>query len=257
MATSVPGTSRSMTSTPDIVKQGIYETSSEQLHPLGARLEIGDGRVFHYAKNSSAAILAMGKLNSGVNPLATHLKCAVAESAVVGATKVKLTLGAAAAAVNLYAEGYLNIDNGASAAYHTYKIKDHLTIALSTAGYFNLFDPLITALTITTDYATLTQNPWKNVTVTIAGAAQVQMPVGVSLVAVPISYYHWSQTWGPIGCLLDTVAVPVISDYLMSSAALAGALLKYAVTASRTPVGWLMRAEAATDYGLVFLTIAP
>lgn len=252
MATSVPNVSRSMMSTPDIVKQGIYETSSEQLHPLGTRLEIGDGRVFHYAKNSSAAILAMAKLNSGVTPLATHLKCAVAESAIVGATKVKLTLGAAAATANLYAEGYLNIDNGASVAYHTYKIKDHLLIALNTAGYFNLYDPLVTALTKATDYATLTQNPWKNVVVAPASIAQIA--VGVSLVTVTTLSYFWAQTWGPCGCLIGA-GPPTIGQALMMSAATAGALIT--ATAGNEIVGWLMRAEAAADYGLVFLTIAP
>lgn len=248
----VPGVSTSARHSPIIVKQGIYEISADQNHLLGTRLELGD-RIYHYAKAGATALVAC-KMNEGEAPVAEHLKCAVAEVAAAGATRVKLTLGAVAAAQNIYAEGYLNIDN-AGGGYPAIKIKSHATIALSTSGYFDLFDPLPVALTASM-FGTLTKNPWKDVVVAPANAAQAQIPVGVNPVAVTGAYYFWCQTWGPASCLLSGTP-PVISDLCMTSAATAGALIVYVVTASRTPVGWLMRAEAAADYGLVFLTIAP
>jgi hypothetical protein len=254
----VPGTTRSQAGPPMIIKQGIYDISSTAYAPVGTRFEFGDGRVFHYALNGAVA-LAAGKMNEGVAPSADHLKCAVAAAVSVGAVSISLILnGSTVVTQNQYAGGFLNIGNGTGSGFTTYKIRDHLAGTAGATVVFNLFDPVQVALTATgpTMYGTLTQNPWNNVVIAPAGAAQAQMPVGVNLVAVTAAYYFWLQTWGPVGCLLGA-GPPAISDYLMTSAATAGALITYAVTASRTPVGWLMRAEAAADYGLVFLTIAP
>ena len=249
----VPKVTTSMRHRPEVVKQGLYEISSEQLHMLGSRLEIGDGRVFYYTKAGAANLVAC-KMNEGAAPEANHLKCAVAEAVSPGYSTIKLTLGATLVTLNEYAEGYLNIDNGGG-GYTSYKIKGHAAGALSTTVSFNLYDPVQVALTGSM-FGTLTKNPWKDVVVAPASAAQAQLPVGVNSVAVTAAYFFWCQTWGPCSCLLGA-GPPAISDLLMTSAATAGALIVYAVTASRTPVGILMRAEAAADYGLVFLTIAP
>ncbi len=248
MATSVPGTSTSMRSAPDIVKQGIYETSSEQLHPLGTRLEIGDGRVFHYAQNSAAATLDASKVLQAAIPLVGHLKLNVAATALVGATRVSVTLATTAATVNLYAGGYLNVDNGG--AYNYYKIKDHLAITLTGTGWFNLYDPIVAQ--ITAGYkVTLIQNLWKNVIV--APATLTAVPIGVNIVSVVASYYFWAQTWGPCNVLMGTTA-PAIT-VTGKVATVIGAV--EANTAGLPIIGIMMRTEVAADYGMVFLTIAP
>ena len=41
--------------------QGIHQESSTQLYPLGHRVALNDGRVYHYAENG-AGTLAPGKL---------------------------------------------------------------------------------------------------------------------------------------------------------------------------------------------------
>ena len=249
---SVPGAATSLRHPPNLVKQGIYEISSTQNNMLGSRLELGE-RTFRYGYAGGVA-LAAGKMCEGPAPSSDHLKCVLAAAAAVGDMRIKITLGGSTvAAANLYAEGWLNLDNGAAGAFQTYKIKGHAAIGAGGTGYINLFDPINVALT-TSMYATLTVNPYRATVVAPAATPQAQVPVGVPLVAVTPNYYYWSQTGGPCGVLLGA-GPPAISDPLMTSAATAGALITYAVTAGRTVVGTLMRAEAAADYGLVWLNI--
>jgi hypothetical protein len=251
-STKVPKVSRSMFHSGDIVKQGIYEVSSVQLAPLGMRVELGDGRVFRYAKNGAVALVA-SKLNQAAVPSSNYLKCAISTAAVVGDGFLKITTGAAVTA-NQFAEGYVNVDNGAG--FHYYKVSGHA--AGTTGVQFNLFDSVLYAYT-TAYYATLTNNPWDNVVV--MPVAKTSVPIGVNLVAVsasvaatPIYYYFWAQTWGPCNCLLGA-GPAAIGDALMASGATAGSLIT--ATAGFPVVGNLMRAEQAADYGMVFLTISP
>lgn len=246
---SVPGTSASARHSPNIIKQGVYETSSEQLHLLGTRVEVGE-RVFHYAKAGGVA-LAASKLNQGAVPVSDHLKCILATTAAVGDMRLKITLnGTTVAAINLYSEGYINLDNGGG-GYGGYKIKAHPAFGAGDSQYVNLYDPIQVALTASM-YATLTKNPWKDVVV--MPTTKTSIPIGVNLVAVTAAYYFWAQTWGPCSCLLGAGPAS-IGEALMASGATAGSLIT--ATAGYPVVGNLMRAEAAADYGLVFLTIAP
>lgn len=233
------------------VKMGLYETSSTLPDggKIGMRLPLIDGRVFHLAKAGTSNLL-VGKMGQGAAPEAQHLKCAVAAAAAIGDMRVSVTLGSVAAAANLYAEGSLHIDTGTGLGTG-YKVSDHLAIVLSTAGYFNLYDPIAVALD-TSSYATLCKNRWDGAVVAPNGGL-TQKAVGVPLVPVTASYYYWAQTWGP--CPLLTQGTVVIGQPVGLGGTADGACGP--IGAYTTAVwGTVMRVNASTEYSLIDLIIA-
>jgi hypothetical protein len=175
----------------------------------------------------------------------------VQAAAAVGATKVQATLGAAAAAVNLYADGYLNVNSGAGSGIE-YLIKSHAAVA--SAGVITVAldknDPLRVALT-TSSKVTLRRSPWA--AVVVAPSAIANRPVGVPNVDITAAYYGWFQTRGDCAVLSDGVitkgAGAIISD------AVNGALeIEVAATVVRR-AGFAPEATVDTEYRTVTLTI--
>ena len=60
--------------------------TEEQKQKLGTRAVTPDGRVFYYAKNSSAAITPAGKICDGIAAVAAHDMDLAAAAASAGAT---------------------------------------------------------------------------------------------------------------------------------------------------------------------------
>ena len=242
---------RTMQSDVGPVKQSIYELSSTQLHRLGMRATTGDGRAFRYSEAGGVA-LTPGKLIQGAAPLANHLNRAAAATAAVGATKVQVGFGATAAAANYYVEGFLHCnDNGAEG--EIYKVKSHLAISGSDDVWINLYDPLVTAITITTDEVTLTKNPWDS-TIIVPNTGYTAGVVGVPIIDVTASSYFWAQTWGP--CPVLTQGAVVIGQNVILGGTADGAIGPSTVDVSPN-IGWVMQVNASTEYSLIFLTICP
>ena len=90
--------------------QGAYgyekKETSAQKHALGTKMVFLDGREFRYAENGGSAI-AEGLLTASEAPAGNHDEDLAVASASAGATSITVTLGATAAAKNLYAEGFL------------------------------------------------------------------------------------------------------------------------------------------------------
>ena len=87
---------------------------------LGTRMVLPDGRVYRYAFTNGAAPAGQGVQSSAA--LANHdSDLAVASAAAVGAKSVSVTLGGTAAAKDLYANGYLFV-NDVNGEGHVYKI---------------------------------------------------------------------------------------------------------------------------------------
>lgn len=257
-STKVPGQVRSMAREPWVVKQSIYEESSTPLSKVGTRLQLSDGRVFHYAKNGAVA-LADGVLLQGAAPAANHLNCALAADAAVGDTKVKVTLGATETTLNEYAEGFLSFNDVAPEGTY-YKISSHLAADASAAVWINLYDPLWKAAT-TSSEVTLTKNPYDGALIAPNGGFS-QIPIGVALIDVTIGYYFWCQTWGPCNVLAQGTIV--IAQRVGLGGTADGAVGPMALTEG-TPntglgqpeVGYCMRVNASTEYALIFLRLAP
>jgi len=89
--------------------------------PLGHTLILPDGREYKFTLNDATAEIA-GNLYQSVAPVANHFNQAADVVRAVGATAVSATLGATAAAIDIYAEGTVHINDQAGEGY-TYRIK--------------------------------------------------------------------------------------------------------------------------------------
>lgn len=175
--------------------QGLYDTSANQLAPLGSTLLLNDGREFVYCQNAAVALVEARLIQSAAPVGATHDDLAL-NTPAAGTKVVSVTLGATAAAENLYAEGYFITSTGT-----TYKIAGHPAIASAGTGNITLADPLYEAIAGATT-ATLMTHPCKNVIVKPASVATGAI-VGVPIRDVPASEFFWAQRRGICGVLGD------------------------------------------------------
>ena len=176
------------------VQQGIFEQSSTAKHTVGTRMQLADGRVFYYAKAGGA--LVAGKLGQAAQTTANHINKAVTTAAAVGAYSFGWTPGATAITAGQYDEGYA-VANDASGEGYTYKIKLIPATSASTACTVTLYDPLIEALT-TSSEVTLVPNLFSSVT---HSATEEATQAGVPLRDYTSAYFGWVQTWGICGIL--------------------------------------------------------
>jgi hypothetical protein len=250
----VPGQVKSMSQAPTAIKQSIYETSTTMNHRIGDKLELGDGRIFHYCRNGLVA-LTQGKLLQQAVTLPNYFHQAVQTTAVIGNTYVLVTAGATVVVANYFAEGTIHIDDATYGGYY-YKVANHLACAGSATLQINLYDPILTAFTTAATY-TLTKNPYDYVIIE-PNAAVTGIPVGVSLIPVAAStasvpVYFWAQTYGP--CSVLTQGTVVLGQKVGWGGTADGAVGPVAAATTAT-VGYAMQANATLGYSLIYLRIA-
>lgn len=236
---------------PTLVAQGIYEESATALHRVGERLQLGDGRVFYYAKNGAVA-LTPGTLLVEQDQTALHINLSCA-AAAIGDKEVTVTLGATAATANEYAEGYLSVNDGTGEG-HIYKIKSHPAADASATLKVKLYDGINVALVASaTSEVSLLHNPYYGVIISVAD--QANCPVGVAVIATTAAYYCWVQTWGVANVLADEAVAQ--GDECTIGTSVVGAV--EAVDAVGEPrVGISMcGAMVDTEYKPVMLQIMP
>jgi hypothetical protein len=165
--------------------QGIREIKTAATTVLGSVKPLGQGREVVYAKLSTAAATAAltpGNLMQAPAAVALHMQRACAVTASIGAREVILSLGAASAVADAYADGLLHISSGAGGGY-SYMIQGHEAwAATNTAAKVILKDGLEVALT-TASICNLIPNQYRNVIKTLASAAATAKPVGVMLIS--------------------------------------------------------------------------
>lgn len=230
----------------------IYKTYSTPKHRLGAKLEFPDGRMFRFAL-AGAVALAPGKLHQMPVPAANHTDIAVAAAAAIGATRVSVTLGATAAAENLYKDGYLLVNDDTGEG-HYYRIKSHLLIGSGGTGWINLYEdsPIKVALVNGSTTVTLVRNPFAQVI--IHPSPPTAKIAGVTLVNVSANAYCWLQTRGP--CAVLTNGTLVAGDHAVPSTAVDGSVMPSAAFETDGPsVGKVITVNADTEYSLIDLYI--
>ena len=154
---------------------------------------------------------------------------------------------ATAIAVNTYAEGYLVCEIGATDSNRgmLYRIKSNAIGASAGTCILTLYDPLVYAVQATGNWS-VHQNLYMNVD----SGAVTQAPVGVSPVYATTNDYFWLQTWGPA----TVVGTAAKGNGLVNS--VSG--LATVIAATDAQIGTTIQTlAAATNNGLVFLTIAP
>lgn len=229
------------------VEQDVHTTSTVARAKLGDKVHTADGRVYRYTKNAGTA-LAAGKLTVGATLVANHTNIAVAVAADVGDTSITVTLGATAATVNQYSEGYVVINDAAGEGI-AYKIADHAAADASAALVIKLEDPIKVALT-TSSEAVLQVNIYDQVVV--SAADQADLAIGVPNVAVAIDEYFWAQTGGVCAILADEAVTAGLSLTIGSS--VVGAV-EAADLVGEQVIGVAMSALVDTEYRPARLTM--
>jgi hypothetical protein len=195
-----------------------FTQSSTQLWPLGTELIYGE-RKFRYC-------LANGACNAGVllqSPVlvnANHRDLDV-EPSSAGDYSVTVTLGATAATLNQYKDGFIHINDDTAdvnSQGHLLKIRSNPAADASATLALTLYDPVVVALP-TTGVADLIQNPCFDVI--IAPAAETGALVGVTPIETTDDYYFWAQTSGI--CSVLQAGTVVLGHTAVRSGGTAGA----------------------------------
>jgi hypothetical protein len=213
----------------------LWSSSATQRHQLGSRFVTSDGRVFRYCL-AGAANLVVGNVIQASAQDTAHQQLTPA-AAAVGATSFTATLGASAAAANLYAEGWAIIDTAPGLGY-AYPIKDHAAVLSSGVITLNLQrdSPVQVALT-TSSRVSLQRNPYAGViqspVTTLTGAV-----VGVCVYPITAAQYGWIQTHGPAAVLV--AGTPGVGLAVVVPGTAAGCVVIDGAAAATKVVGSMM-----------------
>lgn len=235
------------------------DTDSSQQWPLGQELMLPDGRLFKYTLNDAVAEAA-GSVYQSALPIANHLNvtCNVARAA--GAVQISATLGATAAAVDLYAEGYVNV-NDQDGVGHMYKVQRAYAAGdghayVSSAGVITVnLAPRDSVQVALTTSSQITLIPHESSTVIIHPSPPTAGLNGVAVVAAAASAYYWAQVRGM--CSVLTQGTLVIGDHCVVSATVDGAVMPSAALETDGPiVGRVHSVNANGEHSGIFLTLA-
>jgi len=204
-------------------QQGLFTESSTAQHQIGAKVELGDGRVFRYgytAATINAGLLVSQDLSATALVESDGIVIAASGdySPAAGSSQLQITLASISA--NQYQGGYLQItdDDGEGMQY---RIKSNSATGATTSGKVDivLFDKIKVTITTDSDIA-IVGALWNNVVG--ATAATDYIISGVTPIAFTANYYGWFQTAGIATILADgTIAV---ADNLTLSDGVAGAV---------------------------------
>lgn len=229
--------------------------TSAQRHPLGTEMIFQDGRKYRYVENGGSGI-SEGLVVASEAPAGNHDEdLTITTSPSAGDTTIGVTLGATAAAKNLYAEGFLfiNLPILATSAnpHEMYKIKSHALVASAGTGTFTIDeeDGFATAITAGTETAGLIKSPYKDIVV--APAAVAGRFVGVTTRSLTADYFGWIQVAGMATVAMD--GTPAVGTLVGASSNHAGQFL--AIAADTTPALGRLHGKAGVDneYHTVFL----
>ncbi len=232
--------------------------TEEQKQKLGTRAVTPDGRVFYYAKNSSAAITPAGKICDGIAAVAAHDMDCAAAAASAGATS--FTSGTSLTVTkDQYADGYVIFNDGPGQG-EVYRIKSNTAVSGATGLEITIDEPdgLRTALTTSSLFG-LVYPPYKDVKIIDGDGTMTTGPLGVNPIPVTASYYFWLQTAG-VSSVLSGAAVAVVGDAVGVSQASgeSGAFDLWDVSANEdtAPIGTAMGIPSVdTDNQIVMLAI--
>ena len=225
-----------------------YEESATKLYEFGTMLYDGD-RVYRYVGIGGTGVTAGKTLQHRAAHHANHRDLAVAANVAAGATSISVTLGATAAAENLYAGGYISINDGTGEG-QMFKIKGHDQANASTACTLNLFDKVSTALAAADSKADLITNVYDDLIV--APATETGAVVGVTVIDMTADYYGWAQVGGP--CAVLQVGTVVLGNNVVRSGGTAGGVAP-ATDDLLTDLGECMVVNGSGDYCVIWLRI--
>lgn len=239
--------------------QSVYETASVQLADLGSRKVVGD-RVFRYAQAGGGVTIGAGEVCQ-TSPVSSANGALGAVSSVIKVTagtvnqaggKVFNFYFATSAAANFWAEASIYSQSGTAANMgQMYRVKSHASVSDTAKVDLVLYDPL-TRTSNVTDSWSIKSNIYKGVT---QATAATYSAAGVALVSCTTGDYFWLQTWGPVNVKAGAAVIDGISVGMGATGQVQG----LTVVTSTVPakIGFAMQTLTVSEYGLIFLEIAP
>jgi hypothetical protein len=234
------------------------ETSTTKKRALGTVLRTGNGREYAYAR-AGAVALTPGTIVATPVPAGNHDMDLVTAVNAVGATTFVATLGATAAAKDLYADGSVFVNSVAGpGAGIVYQIDSH--DAVDASGVITLklagTEKIVTATT-TDSQSSIRPNSYSDIVITPTSV--LNRTVGVATVPVAAASYGWVQTKGPSPLLISGTVV-VGQHVRVAGVTTAGAVIaldRDGGAEDEQEIGVVMAPiSVTTDYGWVWLNIA-
>lgn len=226
-------------------------TDDQRNHPLGSVMVFADGRRFAYGRAAGTEIATARLCQQTLNH-ADYDELAVPTARAIGDRAVTVTNGATAITVDLFKDGYLNVEDDTGEGY-LYTIESNTADAGSGTVTVNLRESLQVAWTTATT-VNLFANPFGRVIVHPSPATAFL--VGVTPRVVTASDFAWFQTWGPASVRVE--GTHVINEGVIDSATADGAVAPTASTAAGEEfyVGICMEVAATTEQGIIYLRMA-
>ena len=183
--------------------QSVFQESTTQQFPLGERLCLSDGRIFHYCSNGAGALTTGMLLQAPANPGAWN-SLATADAAA-GVSELEVTIVATDSLVKKRTDesstSTIHVKNGFILNELTGELRKISTtddVAASGTGTVETYCEWLIAWA--SDTAAIIANPWAQVIV--HPTTQTGMTIGTAPIAITAStvgstqYHFWAQTWG-------------------------------------------------------------
>lgn len=260
------------------ISQGLYESSSTQKGPVGARMAFNDGRVFRYSYFVSA--VSAGTLcaqdasisNVGETAATTVRDSAGTAADIASSDSVDVLyfldtdLFTAANSNDIFAGGYVHHIASAEGGY-TYRVRGNTYTAATSVMQVDLYDTIAANISSQNEMA-VTGSMYNYLAIANNGTDDVV--VGVPMVDAAAADYGWVQTWGVATVLADesagTIAagtVAVLSDGVngaaepLNLAAVASEEDRALLNFAEPILGHFLSAATNGNFTNIFLQIAP
>lgn len=242
--------SPALTGLPALYGADVYSQDTAKKFPMGAAAyAFGGTKMFRYGRNNASTAAVAGNLQVAPTIEANHANVAVASAAAVDAYTVSVTLGATAAAKDLYAEGEMVVNDEAGEGI-SYRILGNDAIDSSGTGNVYLVEPIQVALT-TSSEVSLIKNPYDRFVISVTD--QGDQPVGVANKAMAVDLYGWIQTGGMASVLADeTIAV---GSAVVAGSSVAGSVETMDTDDVFAQVGIANQAGVDTEHRAIYLTL--
>ncbi len=226
--------------------------------PLGHKMILPDGREYRFALATSAVRIA-GRLYQSSLPIAEHLETVVSTTPAIGDKTVASTLGAAAAAIDVYSEGmvHFNKSTGLNLGYRIRRAiaegQAHAAVLASGIITVNLEPGETVQVAGAADTeASYTQNRFR--ATIIHPSPPTAALSGVANWAATASQYYYEQVSGPAA--VNGVGTLVIGDFCVPCSSVDGTVMPSAAFETDGPyVGVVMRVNVTTETSLIDLKI--
>lgn len=233
--------------------------NDNQILPYGTQMVMQDGRKFRFGRAGGTTLVAANVQQAGINT-PNHVDTTAVATAINARAGVT-TLGATAATVNDYREGYMVVSvtpDGGS----IYVIGSHAAVA-SAGEFTGNFAPgfALKAAWTTTSRIDLIRNPYR-AAIEAVGTTVTAPIIGVAVMALAANStnaalsHGWFATHGP--CAVETDGTLVVGQRAVTAAdagELAPATGVIATYIVEQEVGIVMRVAADTAFSTIFLTI--